>query len=331
MVTTVRSSRYKLPSVTHKKDGSLRLVGFELEFSGLTLEQTANALLSSLGGTLKQVSAVEQVLHVDSLGDFNAELDWDYLKRKASKNAQDEANDEWIDKLSQAAAALVPVEVVCPPIPVTDLDSLQPMIAALREAGAQGTEESLLAAYGVHINTEIPSLDAATLSSYLKAFAILQWWLVQAHDVDVTRKVTPYIDMYPETYLKQTLSTLDQSMEDIFEDYLEYNASRNRALDLLPLLAEIDEDRVRRVVQDPRIKARPTFHYRLPNCHIERADWSLAESWNIWCVVERLSQRLDDLEALSRAFLDAERPILGVNRNDWVEFIDQWLKDHELV
>jgi hypothetical protein len=43
----------------------------------------------------------------------------------------------------------------------------------------------------------------------------------------------------------------------------------------LPLLAEIDSDRVRRFVNDPRIKARPAFHYRLANCHIERADWSV--------------------------------------------------------
>lgn len=333
MKTTIRSSPYKLPPVTHKKDGSRRLVGFELEFSGLTLEQTADALRSSLGGKLKQVSAVEQVLHVESSGDFTVELDWDYLKRKAAETARKEQqeDEEWIEKLSQAAALLVPVEVVCPPIPITDLDSLEPMITALRGAGAQGTEESLLAAYGVHINTEVPTLDAATLSSYLKAFALLQWWLVEAHEVDVTRKVSPYIDLYPEAYVKQMLCNANPSMEDLFRDYLEHNASRNRALDLLPMLAEIDGDRVRRAVDDPRIKARPTFHYRMPNCHIERLDWSLAEPWNTWCVVERLSHRSDDLEALSRAYLDADRPILGVSRSGWVEFLDRWLKDRALA
>lgn len=320
-----------MPPVTHKRDGSPRMVGFELEFSGLTLEQTADALRSSLGGKPKPLSAAEQMLHVDSLGEFIVELDWEFLKRKAAEDAQKKDDAEWIEKLSQAAALLVPVEVVCPPIPITGLDCLHPMIAALRSAGAQGTEDSLLAAYGVHINIEIPALEAATLSAYLKAFALLQWWLVEAHDVDVTRKVTPYIDLYPEAYVKQTLSNASPSMDDLFRDYLEHNASRNRALDLLPMLAEIDGERVQEAVNDSRVKARPAFHYRLPNCHIERPDWSLAGPWNTWCVVERLSQQSDDLEALSRAYMDAERPILGVNRGDWVEFLDRWLKDRALV
>jgi len=324
-------ARFQLPPVTHKADGSPRLVGFELEFSGLTLEQAANALKSQLGGKLRVKSTAEQVLHVSSLGEFNIELDWDYLKRKAAESAQDEEGDEWIEKLSKAAALLVPLEVVCPPIPITNLGLLHPVQAALRDEGAVGTEESLLAAYGVHINAEIPRLDAATLFSYLKSFVVLQWWLVEAHDVDVTRKVSPFVDTYPEAYMEKVLSRSDPALDEIFDDYLEHNASRNRALDLLPLLAHIDHDRVRRIVDDPKIKARPTFHYRLPNCQIERSDWSLANSWNTWCIVERLADRSDDLNDLGRAFLDAERPVLGVNRTDWVAFLDKWLRDRKLV
>jgi hypothetical protein len=120
-------------------------------------------------------------------------------------------------------------------------------------------------------------------------------------------------------------------MDEIFAGYLEHNATRNRALDLLPMLAEIDGDRVRDTVDDPRIKARPAFHYRLPNCHIERKDWTLADSWNAWCVVERLTARQDDLDSLAKAFLESDRPILGVGRNDWVGYMDQWLQDRALV
>jgi hypothetical protein len=324
-------SRFALPPTLDKADGSPRMVGFELEFSGISLDETATALQSSLGGELRSESAAERALHNDSLGEFNVELDWAYLKRKAADDKHEQKNDKWIEHLSEAAALLVPVEVVCPPIPVTDLAVLEPMVSALRKAGAVGTEESLLAAYGVHINTEIPALDATTLLSYLKAFAILQWWLVDAHEVDATRRVSPYIDLYPEAYLKQVLSRSGSTMIEIFSDYLAHNASRNRALDLLPLLAEIDEERVQGTVDDPRIKARPAFHYRLPNCHIERPDWSLSASWNTWLVVEQLACRPDDLHELGAAFLDAERLILGVNRSKWVGFINQWLKDRELV
>lgn len=323
--------RFKSPPIIHKSDGKLRMVGFELEFSGLSLGQTSEALQISLGGDLKKKTAAEWTLHVDDLGDFNIELDWNYLKHKAEKNRQGGQTGKWVDLLTQAAPLLVPVEVVCPPIPITDLEELLPMVDALRKAGAVGTEESLLAAYGVHINPEIHRLDAETLFTYLKAFALLQWWLVDAHEVDVTRKMSPYIDPYPEAYLKQLLSRRQPSIEQIFADYLEYNASRNRALDLLPLLAHIDNAAVRRVINDPKIQARPTFHYRLPNCHIEREDWSLTDSWNTWWIVEQLAYRSNDLDGLSEAFLQAERPIIGVNREDWVEFIDRWLKDHELA
>ncbi|MBR9886008.1 MAG: hypothetical protein GYB21_21140, partial [Oceanospirillales bacterium] len=110
-----------------------------------------------------------------------------------------------------------------------------------------------------------------------------------------------------------------------------HNPSRNRALDLLPLLAEIDEARVRRVVDDAKIKSRPTFHYRLPNCQIEKPGWSLAHSWNLWWIVETLAERRDDLDRLGAEFLDVQRPLLGVNRKDWVEHMDLWLKDQGLA
>ena len=307
------------------------MVGFELEFSGISLDEAAEAVQSALEGEREFESSAERVIRTSSFGEFTIELDWDYLKRKASETGRGEQGGEWLEQLSQAAALIVPVEVVCPPIPLTNLSVLTPMVRGLREAGAMGTEESLIAAYGVHINTEIPRLDTDTLFAYLRAFAILQWWLVDTHEVNATRRVSPYIDLFPQAYLRQVLSKSGSTMDEIFNDYLAHNASRNRALDLLPMLAEIDRDRVREAVDDPKIKARPAFHYRLPNCQIERPNWSLAGGWNTWCVVERLAGREDDLDALAGQFLAADRPILGVSRSDWVRFIDRWLKDRALV
>ncbi|WP_026223530.1 amidoligase family protein [Methylosarcina fibrata] len=330
---------FKSPPVTHKQDGHPRRVGFELEFSGLSLEQTAEVLKTSLGGTLKKKTAVEWIFHQEKLGDFKLELDWSYLKRLAEENEQDKPNEHWagllnqawVDFLAQGAMLLVPVEIACPPIVFTDVEALLPMVEALRNAGAVGTEESLLAAYGVHVNTEIPGLDAETLLSYLKAFALLQWWLVDAHEVDVTRKISPYIDLYPEAYLKKLLSQPKPSMEQIVADYLEYNPSRNRALDLLPMLAHIDSIAVHRVVNDPKVQPRPAFHYRLPNCRIDRKNWSLSEAWNKWWIVEQLAYRPADLDKLGADFLHADRLVIGVNRSDWVEYMDRWLKGNEWV
>ncbi|MBN1007437.1 amidoligase family protein [Amphritea pacifica] len=322
-----QTQSFRSPSCTMTSKGAERKVGFELEFSGLTLQQTTEIVRKTLNGTLEHQTAAQTVIHCADLGAFNIELDWNYLKEKAASDK----DQPWLELLSDAASLLVPVEVVCPPIVLSQLDRLDQLVVQLRHAGAIGTEESMIAAYGVHINSEIPSLDAATLFDYLRAFSLLQWWLVEAHAVNTTRKISPYIDLYPEKYIKQLLSRDHPDMEMIFSDYLEHNASRNRALDLLPLLAEIDEDRVRRCIDDPKIKARPTFHYRMPNCNIEHENWSLALSWNTWWVVEQLASQPDYLNELSAAFLAAEQPLMGVSRKLWTEYIDQWLKNHALA
>lgn len=322
---------FELPPRVKRDDGRIRRVGFELEFSGIDLDQTAAALQASLDARARSETAAERVLESQALGEFRVELDWAYLKKKAAEQGLSATDDEWLERLGQAAATLVPVEVVCPPIPVTELAVLHPMVSALRDAGAIGTEESLLAAYGVHVNPEIPVLDAPTLQAYLQAFCLLQWWLVDTLDVDATRKLSPYIDLYPEAYVERVLAEGAPDMDEIFDAYLEHNATRNRALDLLPLLAEVDEERVRDAIDDARIKARPTFHFRMPNCQIERADWSLADAWNTWCVVEKLAARAAAREALALEFRDARRFLLGVKRSDWVARVDQWLKDHALV
>lgn len=325
------NSKYKVPPVTIKDDGSERLAGFELEFSGLSLEQTVEAIQSSLGGTLVDETIAEKVVHVESLGDFTIELDWAFLKKKAEQDKEKNENNEWLEPLSKAASAVVPVEVVCPPVPVTQIESLNPLVVALRDAGAVGTEESLLAAYGVHINTEIPKLDEKTLYSYLCAYSLLQCWLVEAHDVDISRKISPYIGLYPEGYVKDLLLNSGCSIEELCINYLEHNATRNRALDMLPIFARVDEDRIKKEVGDDKVNARPAFHYRLPNCDIEQTEWSLHKPWNNWCLIEELAHREEELDKLGEAFLAADKPLIGVIRSNWVEYLDQWLRDHGLV
>lgn len=328
-MTNEDTGRFELPPTADKDDGEPRRVGFELEFSGIELRHTAESLESALAAKVVSHSAAEFELDADGLGRFNVEIDWDFLKRKAAETGSEDR--DWLEFLSQAAALLVPVEVVCPPVPVTRLEELEPMVVALRQAGAVGTEESLVAAYGVHINTEIPRLDAATIFAYVRAYALLQWWLVDTQTVDMARRISPYIDLYSQAYLKRILSRENATLDQLFDDYLEHNPSRNRALDMLPMLAEIDEERVRSVIDDPRIKARPTFHYRLPDCNIEREGWSLRQPWNSWLTVEKLAARADDLDELAGEFLDAERPLIGVSRGGWVKKMDRWLKDRGLA
>lgn len=256
------------------------------------------------------------------------ELDWEYLKQAASA---DNPNIQNLELLRDLASPFVPVEIVCPPIAVTELDKLDALISALHKSGARGTHESLMSAFGVHINAELPALDANTIHNYLRAYSLLQWWLVKAHDVDFSRRLTPFIDLYPDSYLKCVLEAESPDLTQIIDDYLKFNPTRNRALDMLPLFAELDNERVKDTVDDSRIKARPTFHYRLPNCLLGEAGWSLADSWNIWWVVEELANRPDDLEALSLKFLARWRPILGIDHGEWIRIIEPWLESSQLA
>jgi hypothetical protein len=321
---------FKLPTLLNTESGATRKVGFELEFTGLNLDSTIEAVVHAFKGVERKRSVAHAEIDVKNFGVFTVELDWNYLKQKAATE-DTHAENEWLDLLSQAAALLVPVEVVCPPISLHHMKKLTPLVTYLRRAGAIGTEDSLIAAYGVHINAEAPDLELVTLRAYVEAFALLQWWLVEEHQVDLARRVSPYIDLYPEKYLKELFTAEYADTGAFMDGYLKHNASRNRALDLLPLLTHIDAQRVRRAVSDPKIKARPTFHYRLPNCQIDKPDWNLAQSWNTWWVVEELANMPQELERLKTRFLAMNRPLIGVSRGDWTHLIRTWAREHELI
>ncbi|MDV6316900.1 amidoligase family protein [Idiomarina sp. HP20-50] len=321
------STSFKVLTEPLNYEGEDRRVGFELEFSGLTLEQTVHILQQELPGRVVSASKAEQEIEVDGLGSFKVEIDWDYLKRKAKAEGGDKS--AWVRELGNLAENLVPIEIVCPPLTLKQCEQLLPLIDALREAGAKGTDESWIAAYGVHINPEVPSLDANVVLRYLQAFSLLQWWLVEAHCVDTTRKLSPYIDKYPEAYTRLLAKQHSVNQEQLISDYLKHNATRNRALDMLPLFAFLDEEKVMSTVDDNKIKARPTFHYRLPNCQLEHPDWQLTEPWKMWWVVDALANDQQALDYWKQAFIDAERPLIGVSEKDWKERLEQWLKDRE--
>jgi hypothetical protein len=311
--------------LSRSADGGLRRVGFELEFTGLTLEQTAGVVAAALGGEARLDSVAQAVVASRELGEFGIELDWAYLKRRAAEVALAGEGREWVTFLRQAAEWVVPMEIVCPPIALDRLEALDAMVAALRAEGARGTDDSPLAAYGVHVNAEAPDLGPMAVLRVVRAFGLLQWWLVDRHEVDLTRRISPYIDLYPEAYVAALVQDGGETRDALFDGYLSYNATRNRALDLLPLLACIDEQRVRAQVDDPRIHARPAYHYRLPDCHVERPGWTLAEAWNLWVVVERVAGDEAALGALGQAFEEQRWPLLGVGRGAWVEHVEDWL------
>jgi len=320
-----------LPPESRTSEDAMRRLGVELEFSGMDIETAAGVVENELGGSIEVISAFEQRVDGSRLGDFNVELDYEYLKTigRGEGPVDRESLVHHIPPEFVAAIArhVVPVEVVSPPIPMDEIGQLEVVIGKLRDAGARGTRHSPIYAFGLHLNPEMPALDAETIGAYLRAFLCLYDWLVRESEVDWTRRVTPYINSFPKEYVQKVAAPdYSPSLPELMDDYLESNADRNRALDMLPLFAHLDEGRVRAAIDDPRIKARPTLHYRLPNCDIDRSGWGLNTAWRHWLEVERLAHDRERLATVTAAYQEYLGDFTSRTFGDWATRSEQWLK-----
>ena len=322
-----------LPPWRTNPEGQPRRIGVELEMSGPTLDELAVVAASFLRCEVIESSRYERSLRGDPAGDWIVELDFHLLKKLGQTERDPQAlTDDLLqsaeDALHAVAQTLVPVEIVSPPLPMQRLPEVETLIARLREAGAKGTRDHPLNAFGMQFNPEIPHADAATLTAYVRAFVCLYDWLYARADIDLTRRLTSYVAPYPLDYVR-LVTTPDYApdLPGLIDDYLRHNPTRNRALDLLPLFAHLDPARVAAVTDDPLIKPRPAFHYRLPDCQIDRPDWGIAAAWDDWLQVERLAA---DPERLAGCCADCHefmaRPALERWLGDWAdEVAGRWL------
>ncbi|MCH8552102.1 MAG: amidoligase family protein [Natronospirillum sp.] len=318
-----------LPPLTRTSAGEERRVGIEIELAGFELNRLTDLVARHLGLAVEQRGRYEHALTGDTAGDWIVELDFNLLKEMGR---QDPHQDPLLDEvrstaehwLHRAAEQVVPMELVSPPLPLSRLDEVETLMAFLREQGAKGSSDNWVNAFGLQLNSEMPALDADTLTRYMKAYLCLADWLVERVDVDLTRRLTSYIDPYPIEYVR--LATDPDYQPDIARfigDYLVANPTRNRSLDWLPVLAHIDEQRVRKAVDDTLLKPRPALHYRLPNCEIHRADWGLHSVWRDWLVVERLASNPEQLAACCKAYQK------HLARNGLERWWTNWVKELE--
>jgi hypothetical protein len=325
------AKHYRLPPLLVDASGAPRKAGFEFEFGNLPIVDTSKALQKSLGGELDIKSPFEAVLHDSLLGKLKIERDADILKSTRYRS--------WLESLGikfspgtvahgietnidNASRGLIPCEVVTEPIPFQDLDKLDTLIDTLNTLGAEGTQESLIYAFGLHINPSIPDNSSATLRRYIQAFLLLYTWIIDSSEIDITRRfLTKYIDPFPLDYMELALDN-SYSPDDstLVEDYLKHNPTRNRALDMLPILFEIDQDRVLAGINEDERKlvtGRPAFHYRLPDCKINEAGWSAAGAWNRWVYVEALAADTELLQELIEAWRASSTSFSLTPKSSW--------------
>jgi len=320
-----------LPPKTTNEQGRPRRIGIELEFAGLTPPDILDTITRVLGGEAHCETRFEYRVTGGRAGDLVLELDAAYLKDLA-RTAQEDGNRSELERMTDdvlagAAQVVVPWEIVTEPIPMENLPVLEPLVAALRRAGARGTRHSPWYAFGLHLNPELPSLNPGEILDYMRSYTCLYDWLVDRERLDPSRKwFTPYIETFDAGYIDRILQPgYDPDMDQLIDDYLQANPTRNKSLDMLPLFAHIDADRVRRRVNDPRIKPRPALHYRLPNCDIDREGWQLAVPWRHWLEVEYLAADGDRLRRACGAFRRELSRGPRLFKSRWIEQCESWI------
>ncbi|AEY00902.1 hypothetical protein GU3_05730 [Oceanimonas sp. GK1] len=318
-----------LPPEPHTSAGAERRLGVELELSGLSLPQLVALVADTLEGERRPVSEYEFEI-ATPLGDFRAELDFDYLKQLARaqrRHPPGELEQAATELLGSLARQLVPLELVCPPLPLSRLDELNRLFEQLRQHGAHGTRHALYYAFGLHLNPELPDTGIATLLRYFRAYLCLHDWLTEHEDIVTARKISPYIRAFPKDYVRLVLNPRYRpDMAGFTADYLAWNPTRNRAMDLLPLLAWHDESKVQAVVQDDKVHKRPTLHYRLPNSDIDNPAWSLRHAWTGWLQVERLASNEQRLAGACRAYLTHLDQLTPDFIDPWSLKVRPWLR-----
>jgi hypothetical protein len=264
--------------------GTLRRVGVEIEFMGPSARVAAASVARALGGSVVVEDPHAFRILGTRLGDMRIETDLRYVHPQRHPSLSLRLDRRAAAWLGAVVSPFVPRELVTAPLPINRLREMDGVVDVLRAAGAHGRGAVLLDSLGLHFNIDPPHLDAATVVAFLKAFLIVSERLRQ----EATRGSKRLAHALPPEFP---------------QDYLAANPTRDRALDLLPLLAYLDDDRVRSVLPREKIGARPAFHYRLPQVHLSDPKWSIMPDWHRWLVVERLASDRDRLRAVGNVMM----------------------------
>ncbi len=326
---------YLKPPHLKNRAGEERTVGYEFEFTGIEIEQVAQLVKNLYGGKIEKISTYEIEVQDSEFGTFKIELDAQLLRDKKYEkllksvgidvdDIQDKDGKE--KKLMEMAATIVPYEIVSPPIPLSKMDALDHLVEKLREEKVKGTGSSILYAFGMHINPEVPDNRVESILNHTKAYVMMDPWIRSEADINMSRRITPFIDPYSEEYVKMVLNPeYNPDIKTMIRDYFDHDNSRNRSLDLLPLFMHLDEKTTSSMIDEELTSARPTYHYRLPDCSFEKKEWSPALEWNRWVLVERLADDKERLAQLSRNWLKLSDKLMIGFESKWIKKIAEWV------
>jgi len=325
-----------MPDIMNTEGGDERRVGIEIELSGLGYDSLVKLVARCLDAEPKLDSRYVTKLATD-LGDFTIELDSDPIKDLdlADDRLPDsirELGGQAMEVIDAAAERIVPLEIISPPVPFSHGVRGEALMETRREEGALGSREAIYYAFGLQLNPELPDLQPSTLVRYFQAFAVLYDWLKSRHQLDISRKFTTYIEPWSSKYVDLLMKDdYNPDQAQLMRDYLDSNPTRNRALDLLPLFAHLDDELLSEYVVDPRIKSRPTLHYRLPDCDIDNPSWHFSSLWNDWVILEQIAGNASHLAELRALYRESGKSNLHNMTHSWLETTTEWLQSKGYV
>lgn len=297
-------------------DGTPRRCGVELEFSGLSEAQVVALILNELGGSLGAHARHAATVHDTALGDIRVELDISLAHDHPSN---------WVETGLGLARDVIPVEVITRPLTPAQMPELDRFCDALRRAGGEGTGRSMLRGFGVHLNVAAHAPDDAFTRRTILAFALLEPWLRATLPLDGTRRILPFVNPWPLGLVDALVAEPDAGFATQCSHYAAAIKSRNHGLDLLPLFKFHDPDAYARAYPDAfKVAARPAFHFRMPDCRLNDADWSLAEGWSMWRAVETLAAAPELLDRLCTAWPQHRQQMFGGSRK-WARIVSDLL------
>ncbi|TWI77487.1 putative amidoligase enzyme [Desulfobotulus alkaliphilus] len=327
------------PPEAFNSEGNLRSVGVEIEFSGLPAPEAADIVQALFYGEKVAFGPHRFEIQNTQWGTFGIELDTQYAhpkdqnlhpenkiqEKKSLQYFHWELEKKAREFIGDMAMAVVPMEIVCPPLPWDQLNLLDSLMAALQRAGAKGTEGSIFYAFGLHLNPELSDFSVHTILSHLRAYILLSKWLRKDIGIDITREILPHTQSFPQDYAFKILDAgYCPDLDALIMDYLEYNPTRNRELDLFPLFAFLRPGFPHEIFSDALIRPRPTFHYRLPNASFINADAAIVKEWNRWLLVEKLASDKERLGRTAKEYLDQGRASVV---DHWLENLRMWMKE----
>jgi hypothetical protein len=319
-------------------EGRARRFGFEVEYAGLSLKDAAQIITALYGGKVEPEHTARIHVKETQLGDFVLELDAIPLQKMAEESHKLKASERLGDRLQRqlsetiegVGAKITPYEIICPPITSAQIGKLEKLCQKLREAGAKGTRGGVHYAFGLHINAEVTSLETKDILNQIRSFLLLAPWLVKAHEINISRRVTRFIDPFPGSYLALVLDeAYKPDITTLIKDYHRHNPTRNRALDMLPLFAHIKPALVEELYgKEEKINPRPTHHYRLPNSEIGQADWTIMQELERWLMVEKVAADKALLGKLMEAWQVHQQQFLSRSAK-WVQTVNGLLRDYQ--